>query len=73
MIYTLPAAFAEMNASFNFCAHSSQQTSTTLPPILTETGLASSSQSQAAQVFLTMKSPLEIRAATEGRGSSLCS
>jgi hypothetical protein len=38
-------------ASFNFCAHSSQQTSTVFPPSFTLIALSSSLQSQAAQVF----------------------
>jgi hypothetical protein len=49
-------AAAEMYASFSFCAHSSQHTSTVLPPILTLMEFASSLQSQAAQVFSTMAS-----------------
>ena len=48
------AAVAETCVSFSFCAHSSQQTSTVLPPILTLMGFASNLQSQAAQVFSTM-------------------
>src|SRR5208282_4014509 len=50
----LAAVAAERCASFSFCAHSSQHTSTVLPPILTLTGFASSLQSQAAQVFSAM-------------------
>src|ERR1700687_6135128 len=42
---------AEACASFSFRAQSSQQTSTVLPPIVTLIALASSSQSQAAQVL----------------------
>jgi len=38
-------------ASRNFCAHSSQQTSTTRAPILTLMPFPSSLQSHAAQVF----------------------
>jgi hypothetical protein len=41
-------------ASPSFCAHSSQQTSTTRVPILTLMALSSSLQSQAAQVFSVM-------------------
>jgi hypothetical protein len=41
-------------ASRSFCAHSSQQTSTTRVPILTLMAVASSLQSQAAQVFSVM-------------------
>jgi hypothetical protein len=37
--------------SRNFCAHSSQQTSTVRAPIFTLIALSSSLQSQAAQVF----------------------
>src|SRR5437868_3489951 len=37
-----PFLDAEACASFNFCAHSSQHTSTVLPPILTSMALASS-------------------------------
>jgi hypothetical protein len=51
MAQPLPGAFAEMCASFNRCAHSSQQTSTVLPPIVTAMALLSSLQSQAAQVL----------------------
>src|SRR5271167_3821734 len=51
IVQTLLAAVAETCASLSFCAHSSQQTSTVLPPILTSIGFASSLQSQAAQVF----------------------
>src|SRR6266481_9635823 len=47
----LLAPVAETCASFSFCEHSSQHTSTVLPPILTLMGFASSLQSQAAQVF----------------------
>ena len=52
----LTAAVAEKCASFSFREHSSQQTSTVLPPILTLMGFSSSLQSQAAQVFSTMTS-----------------
>src|SRR5882757_8545443 len=52
---------AEACASRSFCAHSSQHTSTVLPPIVTLTEFASSSQSQAAQVFSTMTSSLNTR------------
>src|SRR4030088_495431 len=48
------AAVAETCASFSFCAHSSQHTSTVLPPILILIGFTSSLQSQAAQVLSTM-------------------
>jgi hypothetical protein len=41
-------------ASRSFCAHSSQQTSTTRVPILTLIAFSSSLQSQAAQVFPAM-------------------
>src|SRR5215470_7798201 len=55
-------ADAEACASFSFTAHSSQHTSTVLPPILTLKGFASSLQSQAAQVVSTMsRSSPEIR------------
>jgi hypothetical protein len=46
----------EASASFSDCAHSSQHTSTVFPPIFTFMELASSSQSQAAQVFAVMGS-----------------
>jgi hypothetical protein len=49
-------AAAEACASFSFCAQSSQQTSTVLPPIVTLMEFASSSQSQAAQVLSAMTS-----------------
>ena len=45
---------AEECASFNFVAHSSQHTSTVLPPILTLMEFPSSLQSQAAQVAVLM-------------------
>jgi hypothetical protein len=41
-------------ASRSFCAHASQQTSTTRVPILTLIAFSSSLQSQAAQVFPAM-------------------
>jgi hypothetical protein len=41
-------------ASRSFCAHSSQQTSTTCLPTVTLMALSSSLQSQAAQVFSSM-------------------
>src|SRR5436853_1933763 len=44
----------EPSASLSDCAHSSQHTSTVLAPSFTLMGLASSSQSQAAQVFTVM-------------------
>src|SRR6266850_4678808 len=50
----LLAVVAERCASFSFCAHSSQHTSTVLPPIVTSTVFAFSSQSQAAQVLSAM-------------------
>src|SRR6266478_3483729 len=56
MIYLFLEAIAETCASFSFCAHSSQHTSTVLPPILTLMGFTSSLQSQAAQVVATMTS-----------------
>jgi hypothetical protein len=61
------AAVAETCASLSFCAHSSQQTSTVLPPIWTLTAFASSLQSQAAQVFSIMtSSPIpEVRVRSE--------
>jgi hypothetical protein len=40
-----------LGASPSFCAHSSQQTSTTRVPMLTLMALSSSLQSQAAQVL----------------------
>jgi hypothetical protein len=46
----------EESASFNLCAHSSQHTSTVLPPIVTLMALASSLQSHAAHVCSTMTS-----------------
>jgi hypothetical protein len=46
----------EESASFNLRAHSSQHTSTVLPPIVTLMALASSLQSHAAHVFSTMTS-----------------
>jgi hypothetical protein len=45
-------------ASFSFCAHSSQHTSTVLRPILTLMEFSSSLQSHAAQVFSTKTLPL---------------
>jgi hypothetical protein len=42
-------------ASRSFCAHSSQQTSTTCVPTVTLMALSSSLQSHAAQVFSTME------------------
>src|ERR1700678_4438774 len=51
---SLLAAAAETCASFNLFEHSSQQTSTVLPPILTLIGSASNWQSQAAQVLSPM-------------------
>src|SRR3979490_2926254 len=54
MAQTPLAAVAETCASFSFCAHSSQHTSTVLPPILILIGFTSSLQSQAAQVLSTM-------------------
>src|SRR5215510_6114102 len=48
---------AEACASFSLRAHSSQHTSTVLPPILTLMEFPSRSQSQAAQVFSTIKLP----------------
>src|SRR5262245_9841813 len=48
-------AAAEAWASFSLRAHSSQHTSTVLPPILTLMELAPRSQSQAAQVFSAIK------------------
>jgi len=56
MIYRFLEAAAEECASFNFVAHSSQHTSTVLPPILTVMEFPSSLQSQAAQVALLMVS-----------------
>jgi len=44
----------EASASFSDRAHSSQHTSTVFPPIFTLMALASSSQSQAAQVLAVM-------------------
>jgi hypothetical protein len=41
----------ETPASLSFCAHSSQHTSTVLPPILTLIEFSSSLQSQAAHVL----------------------
>jgi hypothetical protein len=49
-----PDVDADASASRNDRAHSSQHTSTVLLPIFTSMGLASSSQSQAAQVFAVM-------------------
>lgn len=49
----------EAYASFSLCAHSWQQTSTVLPPIVTLKEFESSLQSQAAQVFSAMASLLE--------------
>jgi hypothetical protein len=54
MICLFLEAVAETCASFNFRAHSSQQTSTVWPPILTLMEFLSSLQSQAAQVLSTM-------------------
>src|SRR5262249_56179224 len=45
---------AEASASLSDRAHSSQHTSTVFPPTFTLMTLASSSQSQAAQVFAVM-------------------
>lgn len=44
----------DLRASFSATAHSSQQTSTVLPPMVTLIASASSGQSQAAQVFSFM-------------------
>jgi hypothetical protein len=58
------ARVAEAFASLSFTAHSSQQTSTTCPPIVTLIAFASNAQSQAAQHFSTMEyspQPSEIR------------
>src|SRR5215471_5371224 len=49
-----PPTVAKARASFSLWAHSSQHTSTVLPPILTLMELPSSLQSQAAQVFSNM-------------------
>jgi hypothetical protein len=59
----LLADVVEEFASFSFCAHSSQHTSTVLPPILTSIDAPSSVQSQAAQVFsaITLLSLPEVR------------
>src|ERR1700736_5014453 len=65
----LLAAVAERCVSFSFCAHSSQHTSTVLPPILTLMGFASNLQSQAAQVFSTMTF---LHARSPGRISRPC-
>jgi hypothetical protein len=46
---------ADALASRKVCAHSSQQTSTTWPPIVTVIAVSSSLQSQAAQLFSSMK------------------
>src|SRR5215470_9809730 len=54
MAHARPAV--EACASLSFCEHSSQHTSTALPPILTVIAFPSSLQSQAAQVFSTMTS-----------------
>jgi hypothetical protein len=67
----------EASASLSDRAHASQHTSTVFPPTLTVIGLASSSQSQAAQVFAVMiPSPLrpDVRAEIEEafRGCSRC-
>jgi hypothetical protein len=64
----LLADVAEEFASFSFCAHSSQHTSTVLPPILTSMEVPSSVQSQATQVFaaITFLSLPEIRVGTVG-------
>src|SRR5258708_39774326 len=58
-VYSLVAAVVEACASFSLCAHSWQQTSTVLPPIVTLKEFESSLQSQAAQVFSAMASLLE--------------
>ena len=50
------AADVDASASLSACAHSSQHTSTVFPPIVTLMALASSSQSQAAQVLADMGS-----------------
>jgi len=59
MIQTLSVAAAEACASFSFRAHSSQQTSTVLPPMVIVMKPASSSQSHAAHVFSVMPSSTE--------------
>ena len=51
MGYLLPCAEADVAASFSFRAHSSQQTSTVLPAMVTLIGSPSSVQSHAAHVF----------------------
>jgi hypothetical protein len=65
MFQFLLVPVAETCASFNFFEHSSQQTSTVVPPILTLIGFASSWQSQAAQV-LTLMTFLSIARANSG-------
>src|SRR5258708_1848809 len=67
----LPGAEAEAYASFSLCAHASQHTSTVLPPTVTLMGFASSSQSQAAQVFSVM-SLLSMNARNPGVGTKPC-
>jgi len=52
--YLFLEAVAEECASRSFVAHSSQQTSTVLPPILTLMEFPSSLQSQAAQVAVVI-------------------
>src|SRR5215831_6913451 len=54
-------AVVENCASFNRCAHSSQHTSTALPPIVIMMGWLSSLQSQAAQVLSAMTFPFRTR------------
>src|SRR5216683_1428599 len=54
MAHPFLGATAEACASFSFAAHSSQHTSTVLPPIVTSIEFASSLQSQAAQVLPAM-------------------
>jgi hypothetical protein len=49
-----PPFSIDLRASFSAIAHSSQQTSTVLPPIVTLIALSSSGQSQAAHVFSFM-------------------
>lgn len=68
---------AETCASFNWIAHSSQQTSTLRPPTLTSIELASSLQSHAAHVFsfitLLPRTPeFGVQAVGHGAGEHRC-
>src|SRR3979490_2155749 len=77
MTHPFRGAATDACASLSFCAHSSQHTSTILPPSLTLMEFSSSSQSQAAQVFCSMTSlssdtPVGMRAVGHPTGEQRC-